>query len=67
MAALNQYLDRLKSEQSNYAFSAIQTPDKRDAFEYGQRCGVLEGLLRAERLLLELIDEDKKRTLEDDD
>lgn len=67
MAALKVFLDRLKNEQATHAFVSLQRPDKRDAFEYGQRCGRLEGLLRAEQLLLELIDQEKTRTQEDDD
>lgn len=67
MTALKVFLDRLKKEQAEHAFTALQRPKERDAFEYGQRCGKLEGLLRAEQLLTEVIDEDRTRTQEDDD
>ena len=50
---LTRYLGQLKELQKTYPHSALKNPTDRDAFEFGKHCGVLEGLERAERLLLE--------------
>lgn len=62
MSLFNKYLGLLKSEQAKYAMESLQRPARRDEFEYGERCGHLAGLLRAEQLLLQLIEDDKNES-----
>lgn len=57
--SLSAFLNRLKSLQTEYPKEALKDPGGRDAFTLGRHCGVLEGLLRAEQLLLEQVEEEK--------
>ena len=57
-SVLSRYLGLLKSEQSDYAVDALKNPKERDAFEYGERCGTLAGLVRAEQLLVTALGEE---------
>jgi len=52
-------LDSLKRKQQEHAFDSMRRPDKRDAFEYGYRVGVMAGLEEAVKVLLKLLDEEK--------
>ncbi len=54
-----QLLNALKAEQARFATEALKKPQNRDAFEYGHRVGVLDGLERAVNVLLKLLDEEK--------
>lgn len=63
MATEAQLIARLKQEQQDYAVQALSRPDKRDEFEYGFRTGVLEGLRKAEELLLKLVKEENERDI----
>jgi len=58
-SVLSRYLGRLKSEQASYAIDSLVNPKERDAFEYGERCGHVAGLVRAEQLLEEALGEEK--------
>jgi hypothetical protein len=55
----SQLLTRLKAEQAQYALQALRQPNTRDAFEYGYRCGVFNGLEKAVEVLLNLLDEER--------
>ena len=57
--SLDSYLGKLKSMQTSYPKEALQKPSDKSAFEYGKHCGVLEGLLLAERLLLKTVEDEK--------
>lgn len=52
-------LGRLKAAQEAYAQKALRTPDRRDAFEYGYRVGVVAGFEAAINELLETFKEEK--------
>lgn len=52
-------LNRLKAEQARFALEALRKPQNRDAFEYGHRVGVVDGLECAVNVLLSLLDEEK--------
>ncbi len=54
-----QLLNALKAEQARFAIEALKKPQNRDAFEYGHRVGVIDGLERAINVLLNLLDEEK--------
>lgn len=54
-----QLLNALRAEQARFATEALRKPQNRDAFEYGHRVGVLDGLERAVNVLLTLLDEEK--------
>lgn len=43
----NTIIDLLKRDQVNYAKESLKRPDKGNAFEYGQRSGIVLGLERA--------------------
>ncbi len=59
MSVDSQLLTRLKAEQAQYALQALRQPNTRDAFEYGYRCGVFNGLEKAVEVLLNLLDEER--------
>lgn len=51
----SQLLNALKVQQQQYALESLKHPSKRDAFEYGYRVGIVEGIEMAINTLLELI------------
>lgn len=53
------FLNRLKVTLDEYALQALRQPSMRDAFEYGQRVGMVAGLEHAIALLLNQLDEEK--------
>lgn len=53
------FLQRLKAAQIEYALEALRKPNMRDAFEYGQRVGMVAGLEHAIALLLNQLSEEK--------
>lgn len=55
-----QYLQRLKAEQTKLACSTLERPAGRDAFEYGRAVGIYAGLQMAEQVLLDML-ADKER------
>jgi hypothetical protein len=52
-------LNRLKAKQAEFATQALSRPDKRDAFEYGFRVGVVDGFNQAINELLTILDEER--------
>ena len=54
---LKLYLRKLKSMQAEYAHGKLATPNDKTAFGYGQASGEYIGLLRAEKLLEQAIEE----------
>ena len=56
-------LNRLKEEQVKFALAALKQPDKKDAFEYGYRVGVLAGMEQAVGVLLKSVEEENSRDL----
>jgi hypothetical protein len=52
-------LNRLKVEQQQFSVDALKRPQKRDAFEYGYRVGVVAGYEAAINALLKLLEEEK--------
>jgi hypothetical protein len=52
---------RLRDEQEQHARQALERPQGRDDFEYGRVCGLYAGLVRAQQILLEIIDERNRR------
>ncbi len=51
------FIQRLKEEQTK-CIHYLQTPKDKSAFGYGEACGVLQGLNRAEQLFEDVIGEE---------
>lgn len=61
---LELYINKLKGMQTEYADAALRRPSDRTAFGYGRASGEYTGLLLAEQLLKQTIEEvanDEKR------
>ena len=54
---LELYLRKLKNVRAEYADAALRTPSESTEFGYGKACGEYRGLLRAEQLLDQVIEE----------
>lgn len=52
-------LNKLKSKQQELALDFLSRPTNRDAFEYGQRSGIINGIEMSINVLLDLLDEEK--------
>lgn len=52
-------LNALKARQAEFALDGLKRPQQRDAFEYGYRTGVVEGLEQAIGVLLELVRDER--------
>ena len=52
-------LAALKKKQSDYALEGLTRPLQRDAFEYGYRTGIVNGLELAVQTLLDLVKEER--------
>ncbi len=57
MHELEVYLRKLKGMQAEYADAALRRPKDKTDFGYGEACGTYQGLLLAEQLLSESIEE----------
>lgn len=55
------FLERIKEEQAG-CIQLLATPKDKTAFGYGEACGTLQGLNRAEQLFLEVIGEEDDGT-----
>lgn len=53
-------LNALKARQADYALEGLKRPLQRDAFEYGYRTGVVNGLELATNTLLDLIKDERE-------
>lgn len=58
---LKKYLQRLKEEQAG-CLALLATPKDKTAFGYGEACGTLHGLCRAEQLFDEVVGEAEDET-----
>jgi len=54
---LELYLRKLKGMQAEYADASLRQPNDKTAFGYGQASGKYQGLLLAEQLLTQTIEE----------
>jgi len=54
---LKRYVEKLKGMQTEFASAALIKPRGKEAFDYGHACGKYEGLLLAEQLLNNVIEE----------
>lgn len=54
---LELYLRKLKGMQAEHADAALRRPKNKTDFGYGEVCGVYQGLLHAEQLLTNAIEE----------
>lgn len=61
---VNRVLGKLRQMQAEYALDALINPNLKDAFEYGKHCGVEQGLRRAEQLILQEVEEEKRDQFE---
>lgn len=57
---LERYLSKLKEQQLEFAKAALSQPNGRDGFSYGHASGYYQGLLAAESLLSQVIEEDNE-------
>lgn len=57
MHELEVYLRKLKGMQTEYADAALRRPKDKSDFGYGEACGTYAGLLLAEQLLSQSIEE----------
>ena len=55
---IKKILQRLKEGQEE-CIALLATPKDKSAFGYGEACGILQGLSRAEQLLLEVVGEEE--------
>lgn len=55
------FLEAVKKEQAG-CIALLQTPKDKSAFGYGEACGLLQGLNRAERLFEKVIGEEEDGT-----
>jgi len=55
------FLTAVKQEQAG-CLALLATPKDKSAFGYGEACGILQGLNRAERLFEEVVGEEEDRT-----
>ena len=58
---LKKFLEVVKREQTE-CLALLATPKDKSAFGYGEACGILQGLNRAERLLAEVSGEEEDGT-----
>ncbi len=58
---LKKFLEAVKREQTG-CLALLATPKDKSAFGYGEACGILQGLNRAERLFERVIGEEEDRT-----
>jgi len=58
---LKKFLTAVKQEQAG-CLALLATPKDKSAFGYGEACGLLQGLNRAERLFEEVVGEEEDRT-----
>lgn len=58
---LKKFLSEVKREQTE-CLALLATPKDKSAFGYGEACGILQGLNRAERLFTKVIGEEEDRT-----
>ena len=58
---LKKFLTAVKQEQAG-CLALLATPKDKSAFGYGEACGILQGLNRAERLFERIIGEEEDRT-----
>jgi len=54
---LETYLNKLKRMQAEFADAALRRPKDKSDFGYGVACGTYQGLLTAEQLLTQSIEE----------
>lgn len=59
---LRRFLARVKEEKADLALQALQRPQDKTAFGYGEASGLIKGLECAERLFNEVIGEEEDRT-----
>ena len=52
-------LNALKAKQTQCALEGLKRPQHRDAFEYGYRTGVVEGLEQAIAILLAIVQDER--------
>lgn len=59
MHLADRLLNRLKHDQQQCALEALRRPQTRDAFEYGQRVGLVQGYEAAINILMQLLKEER--------
>lgn len=59
MSIEQRLLNALKAKQAEFALEGLKRPQQRDAFEYGFRTGVVEGLEQAVNTLLDLVRDER--------
>lgn len=55
------FLDDLIEAEKSHALKSLQTPQARDAFEYGRVSGVAQGLRVAREIYLQRLEEKDKK------
>jgi hypothetical protein len=53
-------LNALKTQQTDFALEGLKRPLQRDAFEYGYRTGIVNGLELAINTLLDLVKDERE-------
>lgn len=56
---IDKLLRQLEEAQRQHAVTALKHPSAKTEFEYGQRCGYMEGLERALELTLQLLRDER--------
>lgn len=55
---IERVIEALRKQQLERAVEYLTKPDKRDTFEYGERCGMIRGLKLAEQVIEQLLNEE---------
>lgn len=58
---IEEYTERLEDLIAKTAFDFIATPSRRDAFEYGERTGIVRGMRMARELIDTMQTEEDER------
>jgi hypothetical protein len=61
MPRIEEYTERLEDLTAKSAFEFIAKPNRRDAFEYGERVGIVRGLQMARELINAMQNEEDER------
>jgi len=55
---IERVIEELRKQQQARAVEYFAKPNRRDTFEYGERCGLIQGLKLAEQVIEQLLSEE---------
>ena len=57
---IEKFIAELHADRARRAVEYLSMPSRRDTFEYGERCGIIQGLQIAEAILDRLLKEEEE-------